>query len=540
MGEPLFLDQDLRDLLHRAADVQAGLGSETLSPAELARLAQVPLEVRQAHLAAWASAAALRSRPPLPHSLAAALAGEVALSARLQAAPAAPPGPTLAGSLAADIALSARLQQARPALPRSQAAASAGEIALAAQLQPVQPPRLPGSSAALLAARISHSAGDRPQAAPVPAARRSAPHPVIHSAARRDSRSAPLALVSSLIAGLLLLAVSSTWNGLSAGAGVLRGLVGSLPPTFGLGLALLLGTSLLLARPASARSLPGRPLWGSAAFAAAALLTLPPLYGTLDRQGVSVGRDIVIEGQRTGPVVALGGNIHLRGDSVVNGQVFTLLGDIRQDPGAQVVGPVTALLGQGPGTAALPPDGSLSDLQLASATAIRPLLGWLGGTAWSALFWILTSTLTLALFVSGAAGQLAGRQSQAPLRTLALGVLALAALLLPAALLTFAGWLVPALGLCLLLALLLALGLGVSAFDVGRQLACRLHAKMPDTLGVLIALVLLSATMVWPSLTLAVILIGGAWGSGSLLLIGRGRRGLDTVQDCGSAGLTNP
>ena len=147
MGEPLFLDQDLRDLLHRAADVQAGLGSETLSPAELARLAQVPLEVRQAHLAAWASAAALRSRPPLPHSLAAALAGEVALSARLQAAPAAPPGPTLAGSLAADIALSARLQQARPALPRSQAAASAGEIALAAQLQPVQPPRLPGSSA---------------------------------------------------------------------------------------------------------------------------------------------------------------------------------------------------------------------------------------------------------------------------------------------------------------------------------------------------------------------------------------------------------
>ncbi|GHG04658.1 hypothetical protein GCM10017783_16620 [Deinococcus piscis] len=529
MGEPLLLSQDVLNLLHRAADAQSGQDSEALTPAELAQLSAVPTEVQQAYLAAWGNVEALRtcSAPALPHSLAAAVAAEVALSAQLQHAPAAPPVPSQASHLAADIALSAQLKRGRP-LPHTQAAALAGEIALAAQLQAAPPP-LPSSSAAFLAARIAHSAGQRPQARAVPAAGRYSPHP----AARRDSRSAPLALVGSLITGLLLLTVTSSWDGLSAGAGVLRGLLGSLPPTFGVGLVLLLGTSLLVARqpefPTQARPvLTGKPLWSGAAFAVAALLTFPTLYGALDSQGISVGKDLVIEGQHRGPVIALGGDIHLRSGSVVTGEVFTLLGDIYQDSGAQVGGQVTALLGQDPeGHRPNAPDqssGPLSDLQLASATAIRPLLGWLGGAAWGALFWVLTSTLTLTLFVSGTASRLARRQRQAPLRTLALGVLALAALLVPATVLTFAGWLVPALGLCLLLTLLLGLGLGVSAFDIGRQLADRLHARVPDTLGVVIALALLSACLAWPPAALAVILIGGAWGSGSLLLIRRSRR----------------
>lgn len=518
MGELPLLDRELRDVLHRAADLEAGLESGALSAHEQVILARLPLSVQRTQQTAWAEATRALTRPALPRSVAGPVASDIALAAQLQL----PVVPSVAGAVAAEIALSAELRRGcpGPTYP-SLAAAAASEIALSAQLHGAAPAWQPPSSAAFLAARIAHSAGHKLQEhqlqETVPAAGRYTPHP----AARRDRRSAPLALVGSLIVGLLLLAITSSWEGLSAGAGVLRGLLSGLTPSFGLGVALLLGTSLLMAR-SPVQPQPARQALGAAAFAVAALLTLPPLYSTLDSQGVSIGRDVVIEGQRRGPVIVLGGDVRLLEGSVVTGEVFTLLGDIEQHPSAQVSGQTTALLGQGPGQRA-PQHTDLSDLQLASATAIRPLLGWLGGAAWGVLFWVLTSALTLALFVSGAAGRLALLQRRAPLRTLALGVLALASLLIPATLLTFAGWLAPALGLCLLLVLLLALGLGVSAFDVGRQLACRLHARVPDTFGVVLALGLLSGAMLWPPATLAALLIGGAWGCGSLLLVGQTR-----------------
>ncbi|WP_261663051.1 polymer-forming cytoskeletal protein [Deinococcus sp. Marseille-Q6407] len=523
------MNQDRRDLLHRAADQTAGWDEEPLTSAEQAELAQLSPEVQQALLAEWASLSdLLRPLPALPRSQAAATASDIALAARLsQPVPelSMPDANVLAGQIAAEIALGAQLRPAQVKLPRSQAAEIAAGIRLSAQLQQLPSPPRASIDAAELAARIAREAQaalPHPPAVAKEAARPAGitelypPHPDV----RRGSRAAPLALVGSLIAGLLVLAVSSTWSGLRAGAAVLHDLLTSLPPTFGLGLVLLLATSLLIVRHPA-------PRWqglGGAAFGLAALLTFPTLYDALDSNGISFGHDLVIEGQHSGPVIAVGSNIHLRSGSVVDGQVLTLLGDIQQDPGAAVQGQVTALLGQGPASATPQPASSLGALQLASATAIRPLLGWLGSTAWAALFWVLTSAVTLVLVSSGAGDQLARRQSRAPLQTLALGVLALAALLVPATLLSFAGWLAPGLALSLLLVLLLALGLGVSALDVGQQLAGRLKVNLPDIAGVATALALLAVSLVWPALTLAVVLIGGAWGSGTLLLVRQGRR----------------
>lgn len=508
------LPPDVMRLLHQAADLPAGLEVAPLTPAEQTQLEAVPLAVREAYLADWDALGEALTCPTMPHSIAAQAASDIALSAQLQVAR---PPQSQARSLAADLA---------------------ADIALSAQLQQVPLPPVPHALASTLSARIAQEAQlpQTPAAAsnPPPAAPELYPP---HADVKRGSRTAPLTLVGSLIAGLLALTVTFTWSDLQVGAKVLRGLSEALPPTFDLGVLLLLGTSLLIATQ------PERH-WqrlGGLAFGVAALLTLPTLYSALDSGGVTFGRDVVVEGQRHGPVIALGGDIHLQAGSRVSGEVLTVLGDIYRDPNAEVGGLTTALLGQeastfhpaeAPGSpvdTVTPHLDALSTVQLATATAIRPLLGWLGGAAWAALFWVLTSALTLALFMSGAARRLAQRQAQAPLQTLALGVLALSALLVPATLATFAGWLAPALGLVLLLTLLLALGLGISAFDLGRQLACRLHVRLPDTAGVLIALALLTATVAWPSLTLTVILVGGAWGSGTLLLVGRERHKAQTA-----------
>ncbi|MFC6618447.1 polymer-forming cytoskeletal protein [Deinococcus radiophilus] len=519
MGKLSLQPSDL-ELLHRAAELQAGLRGTPLTADELARLATFPTELR-AEVDRWAALPQLLNRPAWPaaqSSLAARTAAEIALGHKLRTAPAPDLPRSQARELSATLHLAAQLSNSpHPPLPHSVARDMARQISLAEQLiRPSTP--LPRSVAGHVAQRIAQAtrAAADPANAPL-----YSPHPDV----RRQPRAAPLALVGSLIAGLLLLGVSSTWAGLSAGAVALRSLLSGLPATFMLGTALLLLTSAWIAAQPHRHLAPaGWPrqavrIAGSGAFALAALLTFPTLYGALHGGGVTLGQDQVVQGLHQGNLIVLGADVYLQSGSQVTGQVLTLLGDIHREADVQVSGPVTALLGHD--TATNQPQDPLTAWQLASASAFRPLLGWLGSTGWTGLFWILTSALTLLLFVSGAAGRLAGRQQHAPLRTLALGVLAMAALLLPAALMTFAGWVIPALGLVMLLVLLVALGLGVSAFDLGRQLACRLHVRLPDTVGVVIALLLLAATVAWPSLTLAVILIGGAWGSGALLLAGR-------------------
>lgn len=136
---------------------------------------------------------------------------------------------------------------------------------------------------------------------------------------------------------------------------------------------------------------------------------------------------------------------------------------------------------------------------------------------------VLTGAMLLGLFVAGVAPMLARRQRHAPLRTLALGVLALAVLIGPALGLALVGLLVPALLATAFALLTVATGLSVTAYDVGRALAFRLRLPLPDVVGALLGLCTVAASLSVPPLALVLVLVGGAWGAGTLLLTRQGQ-----------------
>ncbi|MFC6661668.1 hypothetical protein [Deinococcus multiflagellatus] len=262
--------------------------------------------------------AALRRAPAptLPHSVAAVVAAEVALGAQLQA----------------------------PVPSTSVAAAVAADVALQAQLARV-PVRQPRSLAAQVAARIGEAqTPPAPNAAPQPPLT----VPVAAALLGRRRNPAPLFLVLSLLTALTVLAVSSAWPNLAAGALVLQTLLAQVSPVAGLGLGLLLITSVLVTwRPA-----PVTQRLGGLAFALSAVLTLPALYEVAGRGTVTFGQDVVVSGPVQGNVIAVGGSVRLQNTAQVSGEVVTLLGDVQRAPGAQVGGRVNALLGRAPGDAA--------------------------------------------------------------------------------------------------------------------------------------------------------------------------------------------
>lgn len=486
------------DLLHREADGD-------LTPAErvrLAALAHDPVfaELRGQLTRATASLRAL-SPPVLPRSLAAKVASDALWRAALQGAPPRLPA-SVAAQVAAEVSLDRRLALARPpALPHSIAADLARDVGVSARVEGRPAPQLI-SVAGPVAARIRR---EQPVAGGAEVS--SIPFPLAHNPA-------PLLLVSGLLVGLTLLGITSAWPNLAAGATVLHTLIRQVSPLAGAGLLLLLAVSALVAW----RPTPAVQRLGAGAFVLSAVLTLPPLYGAFGRSGVTVGQDVTVHGPVAGNVIAVGGNVILARDARVGGEVITLFGDVRRESGASVAGRVNALLGRAPGDATalqtVPPPG----LSVATATAFRPLLGWLGGAAWSRVFLVLTGGMLLLLFVTGAAPLLARRQRHAPLRTLALGVLALALLIGPALGLALAGLLVPALLATAFALLLVATGLSVSAYDAGRALAFRLRLPLPDVVGALLGLSVVAASLAVPPLALTFALVGGAWGAGTLLL----------------------
>ncbi|GAA5514066.1 hypothetical protein Dcar01_02816 [Deinococcus carri] len=529
-GEPWL------NLLHREAEGD-------LTPAEQGQLAALEQDhagaVAQARQALAQGIAALTGLPPppLPHSLAGEVASDVAWAAAIGARPVPPLPSPVAGQVAAEVAWSRRLERANvpplprsmaadvaaevqgsawlgapPALPRSVAASTASEVAWAARLPA---PPLPASVAVPLAARIAREAvQDVPApAAPPPTTRLPVDQPPVRH------NPAPLLLVGGLLVGLTLLGVTSAWPNLAAGATVLQTLVAQVSPLAGVGLALLLAVSLLVAW----RPTPAVQRLGTLAFGLSAVLTLPPLYEAVGRSGVTVGHDVTVHGRVPGNVIAVGGNVTLAPDAQVQGEVITLFGDVRRDPQASVTGRVNTLLGHAAGDATALQTAPPSGLSLATASAFRPLLGWLGGAAWSRIFVVLTGAMLLLLFVVGAAPLLARRQRHAPLRTLALGVLALAVLIGPALGLALAGLLVPALVASAFALLLVATGLSVSAYDAGRALAFALRLPAPDAVGALLGLGAVAATLSLPPLALTCALVGGAWGTGTLLLTRSGR-----------------
>lgn len=528
------------DLLHREAEGD-------LTPAERAQLSALhddpDLDLLRAELARVTVALSHLPPRPLPQSLAAGAASEIAWSARMQAAP--PPTPP-AGAVAARVVAEVRLDRELgrlpvPALPRSVAAAVAAEVQVSAALGAAPLPGLPRGLAATRPSRTvpSEVGWAARLERPVPAL----PHSLAGAVASRIAREswgdaappgelpvpppthnpAPLLLVGGLLAGLTLLGVTQAWPNLAAGATVLQTLVAQVSPLAGLGLGLLLAVSALVAW----RPTPAVQRLGAGAFLLAAVLTLPPLYEAFGRSGVTVGQDVSVRGPVAGNVIAIGGDVQLEPGARVGGEVITLFGDVQRDPGAQVGGRVNALLGRAPGDAealqTAPPSG-LPGLGLATASAFRPLLGWLGGAVWSRIFVLLTGGMLGLLFVTGAAPLLARRQRHAPVRTLALGVLALALLVGPALGLALTGLLVPALFATAFALLLVATGLSVSAYDAGRALACRLRLPLPDAVGALLGLSVVAASLSAPPLALTFALVGGAWGAGTLLLTRNGPR----------------
>lgn len=545
------------DWLHEDAD-------GTLGAEDRARLAAWPEADR---VARWREAlhgtqAALSSlpSPALPQSVARQVAGEVAASAQWRALP--PPAlpRSVAAAVAADVALAHTLQLAPAVLPRSVAAGVAGDVRVAGQVRPPAIPRSVAASvaseiawqarlhrpvpaapsvAAGLAARIAAEAAGAPAVRPLPAevppvatpvaalqaavdaTPPEAAHVWVHPVpSLRGPNPAPALLVGALMVGLLLLTVTTAWPNLTAGALVLQALLAQVSPLAVVGAALVLLTSVVVAW----RPTPTLRTVGAGAYALAAVLTLPTLYQGAASGRVTFGQNVTVERPVDGNVIAIGGNVHLTGAARVDGEVVTLLGDVTRDPGAQVTGRVNTLLGQAPGDRTALQAPPPSDLSVASAAAFRPLLGWLGGAAWSKFFVLLTAGALGSLFTLGVAPVLARRQRHAPMRTLALGVLTLAALGVPALVLGLAGLLGPALLATMLLVLLLAVGLSVTAYDGGRALAVRARLPVPDVVGAVLGLTAIAASLGEPPLALLFTLVGGTWGAGTLLLTHRAAR----------------
>ncbi|KQR04610.1 polymer-forming cytoskeletal protein [Deinococcus sp. Leaf326] len=539
-------DDALRLALHREPD-------HDLSPAEEALLGAASAEVQAAREALRQVTLSLGRlpRPPLPHSVAAAVLCDLT-AARLLAPPPqprsvadevvgdlqlgrilAPPQPqrSVAPAVIADIAAARWL--APPPVPRPVADMVLTEMRLARQLTP--PPQAHSVAAATLAEIVGTSVLTGLPRPPLPApvasrvvarivsaqaAQEAAPSALERTTAAlgvqtSPQNSAPLLLVGALLVGVVLMTLSTAWPNLAVGAVVLRTLLEQVSPLAGVGLALVLLTSVLVAW----KPVPVVRRAGAGAFALSAVLALPALYHVAGGDGgLSIGRSVTVSGPVSGNIIAIGGDVHLGEQAQVGGEVITLLGDVYQAPGAQVDGRVNALLGHAPGDRSALQTAPPTGLGLATAAAFRPVLGWLGAAAWPQVFVVLTGGALLLLFVAGLAPGLARRQRHAPMRTLALGVLMLALLIGPATVLGLAGLLAPALLALALTALLVATGLSVSLYDLGRALAHRVHLPVPDAVGALLGLSAFAASLSLPPLAFTLALVGGAWGAGTLLL----------------------
>lgn len=431
----------------------------------------------------------LKEAPQMPQSVAAAVVDDIEAT-QLLSAPSMPE--SVADVVLSDIQTSKEIQETLPMVPQSVS------WAVLADMERHNAPKAPVPSTL---ASMHALQGER----------------VSQELVKKNT--APTYLVGGLLVGLVLMMVTAAWPNLAAGALVFQTLLGQVSPLAGWGLLILLLTSVVITwRP----HVPVIRYTGTLAYATSAVLTIPALYNAAGGQdGLHFGQDVTINSAVKGNVIAIGGNIELKKGANVSGEVVTLLGDVNRHQNAKVTGQVSTLLGHAKGDKSARETQPTNKLSVATAAAFRPVMGWLGAAAWPQIFVLLTGGVLLLLFVLGVAPVLASYQRHAPLKTLSLGILMLSVFIVPTMILALMGHLGLALIAAILTALLIAVGLSVSVYDVGRTLAYRVRLPLPDAVGALLGLSTLAASMSYPPVSFTLALVGGVWGAGTLFLTQR-------------------
>lgn len=538
------LSEEQLDLLHREAD-------NVLSPQEEQQLEQwghTPY-VEDARKALKQTTQVLTTTVDIPHSIADEVSQDISFSKVLEPPPLTASCSTVSQEILSDIqtgqwfnnapqmpqsvalAVVEDIETAQllsiPKMPESVAETVLNDLQLSQQMQDTLPAPSKTVSFDVLAQMQRHMAPKVPLSSPL-AAMHSLQGEQVQQAPKEYNQ-APAYLVGGLLVGLILMMVTSAWPNLTAGALVFQTLLAQVSPLAGWGLLLLLVTSAMITwRP----RLPVIRRVGTLSYALAAVLTLPALYNLAGGQdGLHFGQDITVDSAVKGNVIAIGGNIKLKEGANVSGEVITLLGDVHRHKKAKVAGRVNTLLGHAKGDQNALETMPTNKLNMATAAAFRPVIGWLGAAAWPQIFVLLTGGVLLMLFVIGMAPALARRQRYAPLKTLALGILMLAAFMVPAIALALMGSMGLALIAAALAALLIATGLSVSVYDVGRTLASQVRLPLPDVVGALLGVSTLAASMSFPPMAFTLALVGGTWGAGTLFLTQRDRRQAGLIEE---------
>lgn len=454
--------------------------------------------------------------PSLSQSVSQEVLSDVQTSQFLQEAPQMPK--SVAADVVGDIETTQLLSA--PQMPESVVTAVLSDMQTSKKIQDTWPMIPKTVSWSVLADMERHNAPKAPLPSTLASMHALQGERVSQDLAKKNT--APTYLVGGLLVGLVLMMVTAAWPNLAAGALVFQTLLGQVSPLAGWGLLILLLTSAVITwRP----HVPVIRYTGTLAYATSAMLTIPALYNAVGGQnGLHFGRDVTVNSTVKGNVIAIGGDIKLQEGAKVSGEVVTLLGDVHRHKNAKVTGQVSTLLGDAPGDKSARKTQPTNALGVATAAAFRPVMGWLGAAAWPQIFVLLTGAVLLLLFILGVAPVLASYQRHAPLKTLSLGILMLSVFIIPTMILVLMGHVGLAFITAICTALLIAMGLSVSVYDVGRTLAYRVRLPLPDAVGALLGLSTLAASMSYPPLSFTLAVIGGVWGAGTLFLTQRDYR----------------
>ena len=509
----------------------------------------------------------LRNAPPIhaPPGFAPALASEIGLAARLASVQQTTPD-GFARAVASGIHVSSRLEAARLRAPEGLASQLARDIALDRQLETIPVQRVPDGFAANLASAISLEAELRQPISPmlepvlktssldaaerelralararVPAGFSARLASEISAEARaqavistqpEERNLTPFYFLAGTLGSAALALTALAWPYAQVAGGTALEIARTLPTGLIVTIAGLLSLAGVAASGRVRASLPT----SLSAFAVCAALALPQIAPSFGPARVAanqttgtvlrVGGDLGVAGHVMGDAISLGGNVRLEPGARVDGRIVTLLGDVNLPSRPAVMHGVSAVLGSTHVEGVT--DARAPNLlpNLSAASALKPLRALVSASYWQWFYLGIVCALVAVV------GLLPGwfEALEVPFwresgRSIGAGSLALA-LCLPfgsLAALTLIG--APlGLGLLSLTAVAFTLGLSVSAVQLGRVLRGLFRLPRNAMLEACLGLGVFALTLVWTPLGLAVWVLGGAWGSGALLLAWRAGR----------------